>query len=149
MLNFAPVFTPEAEATSRSFGCGHYIMEKRHTMLCRLADGTSEISFACQRHCGVDATGMLKSISRRVREGYSCLLRTHTDISAILSVGIALFVSKQGLREPHQQAAEGGYPRFFCCVVTKRLSVKLNLGVIRHIIVWLCATKNLLIISYR
>lgn len=30
-------------------------------MLCRLVDGTSEISYAYQRQCGVDATGMLKT----------------------------------------------------------------------------------------
>ena len=49
-------------------------------------------------------------------------------MSAILCVGITLFVNLQGLLGPHQQASRCGYPRFF--VVWLNKYIKTNLGII-------------------
>ena len=70
--NFAPDYRLVAMMFAETDGAceaGHYIAEKRHTMLCRLADGTSEISYACQRHCRVGCHGYAERVSRCVREG--------------------------------------------------------------------------------
>ena len=70
--NFAPDYRLVAMMSAEADGAseaGHYIAEKRHTMLCRLADGTSEILYACQRHCRVGCHGYAERVSRCVREG--------------------------------------------------------------------------------
>jgi hypothetical protein len=111
---FCIVFTSKAEAQSLGkYKWRHYMMEKRHTMLCRLADGTSEISYACQRQCRVWCHGYAKTYPRCVLEGQPCLHSTLTDVFAILCVGITLFVSKQGLRGPHQQTGKKWITTFF------------------------------------
>ena len=40
----------------------HYIMEKRHTMLCRLADWNYHTRLQVNDNAEVDATGMLKHV---------------------------------------------------------------------------------------
>ena len=53
-----------------------------------------------------------------------------SGVSAIRCVGIILFVSKQGLREPHQQTDRWWIPTLFVVRLTEAIIKNLNLGVI-------------------
>ena len=104
-------------------------MKKRHTMLCRLADETSEISYACQRQ--------MQSLMSRVCcicIPVVCLraidaFTAHLRVISIKFVGITLFVSKQGLRGPHQQMSRRWIPTFFVVWIIN-ITKSLNLGII-------------------
>ena len=69
-----------------------------------LVDWLSEITTKdeCQRHAEYGATGMLDSISRCVRKGYSRLPRTLNGYFSNTFVGITLFVSTQGCGRPQE-----------------------------------------------
>ena len=62
----------------------HYIMVKRHTMLCWLAGWNYHTQLQVKDNAKFDATGMLKTYPGCVREGKLSLQRTLTSISAIL-----------------------------------------------------------------
>ena len=90
-------------------------MEKRHTMLCRLAvEITTEDE--CQRQCGVDATGMLNMYPRCVLEGYYAFI-AHLRVHQQSVVGITLFVSTQGCGRPQTADEQKVDTHVFRCVV--------------------------------
>ena len=75
-----------------------------------------------------DATGMLNMYPRCVLEGKPCLQSTLTGASAIRCVGITLFVSTQGCGRPQMTDEQKVDTHVFCCVVSKTLRIKPELG---------------------
>ena len=79
--------------------------------------------YASQRQCRVRCHGYAERISRRVREGWQCLQRTLTGVSAILMRGYHSV--RQLARFPRTSSAgeQKVDTHVFCCVV-KRMRMK-------------------------
>ena len=111
---------------------GHYIMKKRHTMLCRLAIWNYHRRLQVNDNAEFDVTGMLKSciplcawgLTKPSTHTYGCISNTNTWVSLCSS-------TCKGFGRPQIADEQKVDTHVFHCVVNLKQQC-LNLGVTRR-----------------
>ena len=95
----------------------HYIMEKRHTMLCRLAGWNYHSQLQVKDNAEYDATGMLKMypvVCLRANHAFTAHLRVYQQYVAWVSLCSS---TCKGCGRPQSADEQKVDTRVFCCVV--------------------------------